>query len=586
MFVEGAGLARGYLRRPELTAERFPLVTLADGRTVRLYRSGDQARLLPSGDLEYLGRIDHQVKIRGFRIELGEIESVIAQHAAVREVVVMAREDTPGDKRLVAYLTAAATDGLLEELRARIRARLPDYMVPAAFVILPRLPLTENGKVDRRALPLPDAVRPALETEFVEPEGETETAIAAIWRRLLRVDRVGANDSFFDLGGSSVLAVESLSALRRELGRAVPVVALFRHPTVRGLAAELSGGGAGALAPGRCDDARRAAAERPARTTSRSSAWRAGFPGARSVDELWVNLCAGREGVRFFADDELDPRVDSAAPGYVKARGVLADADKFDAPFFGEPPAVAELIDPQQRVFLEIAWAALEDAGVVPGKHGATIGVFAGTGHNTYLLRERRAPHRSNRRAGRARDDDRQRQGLRRHAGGAQAEPGRAGAQRPHRLLDVAGGGRPWPRGSLLDYECDIALAGGASVTVPAARRARVPGGGDAQRRRAHPHLRRRRDGARSSATARGWSCSSGSATRAATATGSTPSSAARRSTTTAAPRPATRRPAWQGRRRSSRWRTRWPVSIRRPSPTSRRTAPRRRSATRSRSRR
>ncbi|MGO9838034.1 MAG: amino acid adenylation domain-containing protein [Polyangiaceae bacterium] len=464
VFVEGAGLARGYLNRPELTAERFIELRLSD-RPVRLYRTGDLARRLKGGELEYLGRIDHQVKIRGFRIELGEIESAIAEHPAVREVVVVAREDTPGDRRLVAYVASSATGGLIEDLRARLRARVPDYMVPAAFVVLPKLPLTENGKVDRNALPAPHASRRELETEYVEPQGATETTIASVWRRVLRLDRVGANDSFFDLGGSSLLAVESLLELRRELGRTVPVVALFQHPTVAGLARALEGGENRAVSL--ADVSTRAARRRSAQQDTVAIVGMAGrFPGAETVGELWNNLSLGVESVHFFADAELDPRVDASDPLYVKARGVLAGAEMFDAGFFGETPAAAEVMDPQQRVLLEVASAALEDAGIVPERHGSAIGVFAGTGHNTYLLKN--VVHRPDRIEalgdlavilGNDKDFVATRIAHKLNLKGP--------AVSVHTACSTSLVATCQAVRSLLDYECDVALAGAASVTVP-----------------------------------------------------------------------------------------------------------------------
>jgi amino acid adenylation domain-containing protein len=462
--VEGAGLARGYLNRPELTAERFIEVELPGRGRVRLYRSGDSGRRTPDGDLEYLGRIDQQVKIRGFRIELGEIESVIAGHAGVKEVVVIAREDTPGDKRLVAYVVAPGADDLVEALRARLRTRVPDYMMPAAFVRLEKLPLTENGKVDRKALPPPGRARPKLETEYVEPGGPIEAAVAAVWGRLLGVDAVGANDSFFDLGGSSLLAVESVRALREELGRPVTVVALFRSPTLRAFARELEGASASSLDESRARAERRRTGRRDEGVAIIGMAGR--FPGARSVDELWANLCAGREGVRFFAPGELDPQVDASDPAYVAARGVLDDADKFDAAFFGEAPAAAELMDPQQRVLLETAWAALEDAGVVPGKHGANVGVYAGTGHNTYLIKN--VVTRPDRVAvlGElamiiANDKDFVATRIA-HKLNLQGP-----AVSVHTACSTSLVAICLAREALLGHECDIALAGAASVTAP-----------------------------------------------------------------------------------------------------------------------
>jgi amino acid adenylation domain-containing protein len=238
IHVGGAGVARGYLNRPELTAQRFiqdPFGAAAPDR--RLYRSGDLARYLPNGDMEYLGRIDHQVKIRGFRIELGEIESVLAQHPAVRESVVIVREDRPGDRRLVAYYVAdPAASGLGDELRGLARAALPEYMVPAALVPLDALPLTSNGKVDRRALPAP-ALGPAEPPGgSAPPQTETEQTIAAIWQEVLGVEHVGRYDNFFDLGGHSLLAARLVARMREAVGADLALRNMFGAPTVAGLA--------------------------------------------------------------------------------------------------------------------------------------------------------------------------------------------------------------------------------------------------------------------------------------------------------------------------------------------------------------
>jgi amino acid adenylation domain-containing protein/non-ribosomal peptide synthase protein (TIGR01720 family) len=233
VYVGGAGVARGYLNRPALTAERFVPSPFEGGG--RLYRSGDLARRLISGELEYLGRIDQQVKIRGFRIELGEIEAVLGRHPAVQAVVVIAREDTPGDRRLAAYVVpAAGREAPVAELRALARERLPDYMVPAAFVSLAALPLTANGKIDRRALPAPE-VAPVEAAAYVAPRTPAETALARIWSDVLRVERVGADDNFFELGGDSILSIQVI-ARAREAGLHVTPKQMFDHPTVAGLA--------------------------------------------------------------------------------------------------------------------------------------------------------------------------------------------------------------------------------------------------------------------------------------------------------------------------------------------------------------
>ena len=237
LYIGGAQVARGYLNQSELTAERFlPDPFVAHGR---MYKTGDLGRWRQDGNIEFLGRNDFQVKIRGFRIELGEIEARLSEYADVREAVVLAREDTAGDKRLVAYYTTTATDMEpgAEELRAHLSAKLPDYMVPAAFVKLECLPLTANGKLDRKALPAPEG--DAYATRGYEPpQTETEAAVARIWAEVLKLERVGRHDNFFELGGHSLLAVTVIERLRR-IGLQVDVRDLFSTPTLSGLAATM-----------------------------------------------------------------------------------------------------------------------------------------------------------------------------------------------------------------------------------------------------------------------------------------------------------------------------------------------------------
>jgi len=237
MYVGGAGVARGYLNRGDLSAQRFIPDPFRTTPGATLYRSGDLARRLENGDIEYLGRLDHQVKIRGFRIELGEIEAVLAEHPAVREGVVLAREDVPGDKRLVAYLVADHPPAdLVGKLRALLRASLPEYMVPATFVLLEALPLTPNGKIDRKALPLPDRSG-STQAAYVAPRTPTEEILAGTWAELLGAERVGIEDNFFDLGGHSLLAMQVVSRVRQALGVELQLRDLFAAPTVSRLAA-------------------------------------------------------------------------------------------------------------------------------------------------------------------------------------------------------------------------------------------------------------------------------------------------------------------------------------------------------------
>ena len=239
LFIGGAGVALGYLHRPELTAERFVANPFGEPGS-RLYRSGDLARWNRYGNVEFVGRGDQQIKLRGFRIELGDIEAQLVKHIGVKEAVALMREDLTGQKRVVAYVTARGLPETLtvESLRESVRKALPEYMVPSAFVILNRLPLTVNGKVDRRALPRPDAA--AFVTHAYEaPEGEIENGLAELWRTLLGVERVGREDSFFELGGHSLLATQLIGRIRTIWAAEIPFRTLFQSPTLRGLSTQV-----------------------------------------------------------------------------------------------------------------------------------------------------------------------------------------------------------------------------------------------------------------------------------------------------------------------------------------------------------
>ncbi len=244
LLIGGAGLARGYLGRPDLTAEKFVPHPWSEEPGARLYRTGDLVRYRPGGDLEYLGRIDQQVKVRGFRIELGEVETALRRCPGVRQAAVVAHGEG-ADRRLVAYLIPQGATPGIGELREHLRRTLPDYMIPAAFVALDVFPLTPSGKVDRKSLPAPEGSREtAVETVYAVPRTELERTIAGIWRDALKLDRVGVGDNFFDLGGHSLLAAQVHARLGEVLGREVALVDLFRYPTVASLAAFLGGGAA------------------------------------------------------------------------------------------------------------------------------------------------------------------------------------------------------------------------------------------------------------------------------------------------------------------------------------------------------
>jgi amino acid adenylation domain-containing protein len=240
LHIGGVQVARGYLNRPELTASKFVPDPFSDDPQARLYKTGDVVRFLPDGNIEFLGRLDFQVKVRGFRIELGEIEAVMSQHPAVRETVVVAREEVPGDKRLVAYVVPSRESApCISELREYLQEKLPEYMVPAAFVLLEALPLTPSGKVDRRNLPAPEWERQS-EKDYVPPQKELEKTIADIWQQLLQLERVGIDDSFFELGGHSLLIVQAHRRLSGLTDRELSITDMFRYPTIRTLSEYLS----------------------------------------------------------------------------------------------------------------------------------------------------------------------------------------------------------------------------------------------------------------------------------------------------------------------------------------------------------
>jgi thioester reductase-like protein len=237
LYIGGASLARDYLNKPQLTEEKFILNPFDAEPGARLYKTGDLARYLPDGNIEFLGRIDSQVKLRGFRIELGEIEAALSQHSAVREAVVLLLENEPGNQRLVAYVVPAREAAIaINELRSFLKEKLPDYMVPSALVVIKALPLTANGKIDRRALPAPEAARADLPDTFVAPSTPIEKMLAEIWAELLGLEKVGIYDNFFDLGGHSLLITQLLAKVRDAFQQELPLRRFFEAPTIAALA--------------------------------------------------------------------------------------------------------------------------------------------------------------------------------------------------------------------------------------------------------------------------------------------------------------------------------------------------------------
>jgi amino acid adenylation domain-containing protein len=243
LVIGGAGVARGYFNRPDLTQEKFVHDPFSSEPNARLYKTGDLARFLPDGNLLFLGRIDHQVKIRGFRIELGEIEHALSAHSSVKNCVVVAREDTPEHKRLVAYIVPVGDRPIARELREFLETRLPEYMIPAAFVVLAALPLTPNGKIDRKVLPAPTRENSALDRIFVAPRNSLEKKLARIWEAGLKIKPIGISDNIFELGVDSVIAAQLFAQIEKKLGMDLPPAPLFKAPTIESLAALLNGAG-------------------------------------------------------------------------------------------------------------------------------------------------------------------------------------------------------------------------------------------------------------------------------------------------------------------------------------------------------
>ncbi|MFI7207922.1 amino acid adenylation domain-containing protein [Micromonospora aurantiaca] len=467
LYADGDSLSRGYQGRPELDAERFfPNPFAVQGS--RLYRMGDLGRYLPDGTIECLGRVDNQVKIRGFRVEVSDVEAVLARHPAVAECAVRA-VTANGRAHLAAYAVAHDVRdraGLPETLRAFLADRLPDYMVPVAVRLLDDLPLTPSGKLDVRALPDVRVDRRASAPP--KPSGLAEW-IARVWCEVLDLPTVDPGKSFFELGGDSISLVQVHQRIEAALGTTLPATALFRYPTIEALSEHLEGSGS----PGRPERP-----ARPSRDDGRDVAiigMACRVPGADNIDEFWSNLRNGVESIAHPAGVEGANADGDQTPEmrFVPASAALDGIDLFDAGFFGYSPAEAAVIDPQQRLFLECAWEAIEDAGAAV--NGGRVGVFAGASLGTYLINNvlpaklGAKPYLSHRHFDDATD--------------LRIEQGNSRDHLPTRVsfkLNLSGPSVNvqstcstslvavhLARQALLNGECDVALAGGVSIITP-----------------------------------------------------------------------------------------------------------------------
>jgi polyketide synthase PksJ len=390
LCIGGPCLAEGY-QGDEARTERFFrhwLPTPEGGRwaekgekgAVRLYRTGDRVRIGPDDTIEFIGRIDKQIKLRGYRIEPGEIEAVLTRYPAIAQALVIALEDPVAGAKLVAYCVPKGKDTPAQaDVAEWLSNWLPEHMIPSSTVWMPKFPTTASGKIDATALPKPESNH--APSPGKAKINETESKIAAIWRDVLGRDEIGIDDNFFDIGGHSLALVRVHTRIAAELNANVRLVDLFANPTVERMSRLIRG-------------EKQTAAVRTHRHAKSEDVAVIGmacrFPEADNPDAFWKNLKAGRESIRFFTQDELAkagiPEDVRTRSDYVPANGYIAGIKQFDAAFFGYTPKEAEIIDPQQRFFLEECWHALESAGYDPSRYAGDIGVFGGMGLSLYLL--------------------------------------------------------------------------------------------------------------------------------------------------------------------------------------------------------
>ena len=382
IVIGGDGVALGYLNRPELTNERFVEDPFVSKTGRKMYLSGDLGKLLPNGQVQCLGRRDHQVKVRGHRIELGEIETVLDTLPNIKKNAVIVSNSIGGEAKLVAYLQSAIAKQDTNIVRAQLEEILPDYMIPSIFMWLSEFPITTNGKIDKKNLPTPEYVRPDSAPLFKKPHTKLEKDIASVWSEYLQIPSIGVDDNFFEMGGTSLLTQKVATALKKHFKLQVPVTKIYQYPTITLLSNYLE---KNTEAIPFVNHSKPTEHRLSGDVAIIGMAGR--FPGAVSIEELWDVLKEGRETISFFTAEELDKNIPESLrndPLYVKARGIVPSAKDFDARFFGINPKLAEAMDPQQRLFLEIAWEVLEQSGHLPKHYEGSIGVYAGTGTNTY----------------------------------------------------------------------------------------------------------------------------------------------------------------------------------------------------------
>ncbi|MCY7295530.1 non-ribosomal peptide synthetase [Alteromonas sp. a30] len=392
LCVAGAGLAFGYRNLPEKTAEAFVDNPFAIGKDTRLYRTGDSVRIMEDGNIEYFGRIDTQVKIRGLRIELGEIEERMRQHPIVSEAVAVVKQTNTGPA-IVAYYSSDDGEQTRQVLTDYLNQYLAPYMIPQYFVYIEKMPTTATGKLDRKGLELMPLEEKQSDIEVDESDDaggapvntvELENKLLQIWQEVLQKKSVGANDNFFELGGHSLLITKVTQKIEEKLGMGISVTDFFRFPNIRELTSFLA--------------SQHDVSDMPVQATQDTLRDKeediaviglaCRYPGAKDADAFWDNLVNGVEGILEFTNEELSSSGELPTlykhPNYVKRKGMISGAKEFDANFFNYSPREAEILDPQQRLFLEEAFHALEDGGYGDISQTQNVGVYGGSGFNYY----------------------------------------------------------------------------------------------------------------------------------------------------------------------------------------------------------
>jgi amino acid adenylation domain-containing protein len=387
LCLAGKGLARGYLNNPEETKEKFVQVT--DLPDTVLYRTGDRARLLDNGEIELVGRLDSQIKIRGYRIELSEIEQVVLSDESIRQAVVIAFDDKQKNKQLALYYCirgeADHSFGDHAWLRDWLKARLPHYMIPVRYTLLDEMPVLPNGKINRKALPLPQELSSFSEVEVIPPSSKLEKALLDVWKEVLNVDRISVRDNFFDVGGNSLGMIQVNNKLNSLIGHSVPLMKLFEHPTIESLVRSLDVSKV-TLNEDVVINNHAVNEPEPESEDIAVIGMACKFPGADHIDAFWKNIVSGVDSITRFDDEELlDSGIDPdelANPSYVKAKGFLEGVEYFDSDFFDYPYQEANMMDPQIRIMHQCAWEVLESAGYNSSLYKGSIGLFAGSGSN------------------------------------------------------------------------------------------------------------------------------------------------------------------------------------------------------------